>query len=295
MTKHYNSLAGISRLCAQIAAPSAYLARRPLQSAESLARPASSIAQRAIKAAVVLAMLLLFHQLVPCAAHAASKPDLNQRGSLTLACVYDSAPVGDVGCKVYELARFESDGSFALTEDFAQSGLELNSTGSASAWRKAAEQALGYAQGNKLKGTELTANKIGIAYLGNLEPGLYLVDIAQKKLKGYRYTSLPVIISVPNLSTEEGGASEGQASEVSWTYNVVAQPKFERTKLKGSAAASSNDQTSDAKSAGGEDESHGLLQTSDADRLLFIVGILVMLAGALGIARAARYRLKRTE
>ncbi|MDO4854061.1 MAG: hypothetical protein Q4A43_01355 [Coriobacteriia bacterium] len=257
------------------------------------------MAQFAIGAIVLLAALLLLLQWAPSSAYAASKPDLDQRGSLTLVCAYDSAPMSDVECKVYELARFESDGSFVLTENFAQSGLEVNDVSSASAWRKVAEQALEYAQSSKAKATELGANKIGIAYVGNLEPGLYLVDIAQKKLNGYRYTSLPVVLSVPNLSTNEAEAGEGALDEGSWTYSVVAQPKFERTKLKGSDAPtdghSADGQGSGAKNKGDEDESHGLLQTSDADRLFFVLGILVMLAGALGIARAARYRLKENE
>ncbi len=285
----------LARFCSQTAAPGACFAGQPLRSAESLVRSVSSMTQLAIGAIVLFATILLLLQLAPSLAHAASKPNLDQRGSLTLACAYDSAPISDVECKVYELARFESDGSFALTEDFAQSGLEVNAISSAGAWRKAAELALEYAQSNKVKVTELGANKIGIAYMGDLEPGLYLVGIAQKKLKGYRYTSLPALLSVPNLSTSEAAAGEGKLDESSWTYNVVAQPKFERTKLKGSAATSTDGQGADAKAKGEEDESHGLLQTSDADRLFFILGIVVMLAGALGIARAARYRLKESE
>ncbi len=295
MTKQSNSLAGFARPRAQTSTPRACFAGQPLRYSESLVRSASSMTRLAMGAVVLFAAILLLLQFAPMSAHAASKPDLSQRGSLTLACVYDSTPISDAECKVYELARFESDGSFALTEDFAQSGLEVNTASSASAWRKVAEQALEHARSNKLKGVKLSANKIGIVYVSDLEPGLYLVDIAQKKLDGYRYTSLPVVLSVPNLSTNGAEAGDGKAGESSWTYNVVAQLKFERTKLKASAASTTDGQGSDAKSKGDEDESHGLLQTSDTDRLFFMLGILVMLAGALGIARAARYRLKKSE
>ena len=258
------------------------------------------MARWAIKAIALLAVLLLFLQPAPNAAHAANKPDVDQKGSLTLACVYDSTPVSDVECEVYEIARFESDGSFSLTQDFAESGLEVNSVSSASAWRNLAQQALGYAQDGKIAGTKLKANKIGIAYLDKLEPGLYLVNIAQKKLNGYRYTSLPVVLSVPSAGAESeaGGsaANEGSAAnKADWIYDVVAQPKFERSKLKGGTSAASGSQDAGTTGKAADDESHGLLQTSDADRLFFVAGLLAMLAGALGIARAARYRLKRTE
>lgn len=142
-------------------------------------------------------------------------------------------------------------------------------------------------------GTKLKANKLGFAYLDKLEPGLYLVNIAEKKLDGYRYTSLPVVLSVPSAGAESE-ADGSAANEVDWTYNVVAQPKFERTKLKGGTPAATDTHDGGTKSESA-DESHGLLQTSDADRLFFVVGLLAMLAGALGIARAARYRLKQSE
>lgn len=291
--KRNNLTAGQTRFRAQAAASSACFAGRSSRFADALVWPVSLTARCAVKAVVLFAALLLLLQFSPSVAHAASKPDLGQKGSLTLACVYDSTPVSDVECEVYEIACFESDGSFSLTKDFGKSGLEVNSVSSAGAWRSLAQQALDYAQGGKIAGAKLKANKLGFAYLDKLEPGLYLVNIAEKKLNGYRYASLPVVLSVPSADAESE-ADGSAASEGDWTYNVVAQPKFERTKLKGgtSAAIGTHDGGTKSESA---DESHGLLQTSDADRLFFVVGLLAMLVGAIGIARAARYRLKQSE
>ncbi len=87
--------------------------------------------------------------------------------------------------------------------------------------------------------------------------------------------------------------------ENSWTYNVFAQPKFERTKIKASGTAtktSSKDSGATSKdSQAGADDSHGLLQTGDIDRLFLILGLVVMMLGVVGIARAARYRLGKSR
>lgn len=219
--------------------------------------------------------------VAPASASAIAKPDLSERGSVTVGCTYDSSPISNAKCSLFEVAAFNSQGSFSLTSGFSGCDIDVSSLSTARDWRNAAQQAASYADAHQASGTAAETGALGTAFFGGLEPGLYLVRVSEVSSDGYRYVSAPSLVAVPSMNADESA----------WVYQVVALPKFERTAIDAEPGQQSG-QASGVKDEDGAKS--GLSKTGDVEPLAITVGILAMLVGAYGIAHAAWFRRKRS-
>lgn len=166
---------------------------------------------------LLLAVLLL----VPLTAQAAQKElDLSRTGSVRITLRDSYFPENKIGgtLEAFRVADARVEGgnlTFALTEDFAGSGVvleDLNASGLAGS--------LGtYAEEKKLQGTAVQADANGVAAFRNLSAGLYLFTQSQA-VEGY-YPVAPFLVSIPMYSGEQSG----------WLYDIEAAPKVQRPSL----------------------------------------------------------------
>lgn len=159
----------------------------------------------------VVAVALCGLVTAPALAH--EVVDMSRKGSVSVSMTYEGEPVGGGALSLYRVGDVaEDDGnfSFALTDEFAGSGVSLDDVTSADLASSLADYAT--AQGVEADGTyEIAAD--GTMKASGLELGLYLV-VQGEPAEGYEPCA-PFLVSVP---MNEGGA---------YVYDVDATPKVE--------------------------------------------------------------------
>lgn len=164
-------------------------------------------------AALMMAACLTLTMAVTAYAHEAV--DLDRTGSITVTMKYNGALVPGGELTLYRVAEVrEDDGnySFALTEEFEESGVsvDLENMGD-SALANTASTLSSYVTKEGLSGETVTIGRNGTVTADNLALGLYLV-VQNKPAEGYHAAS-PFLVSVP--MNEDG----------SYVYDVDATPK----------------------------------------------------------------------
>lgn len=137
-------------------------------------------------------------------------------GSLTIKYTRKDNGRGIAGVElsVFKVGDLIGD-SYALTDDFQKSGVDLNSLTSAYANYKAAEALFRYSEKHGISGITAETDTDGSAYFGGLSVGVYLV--AQTKDISDYWTISPYVIPIPTQD------SNGTA-----LYNVLSNVKTER-------------------------------------------------------------------
>lgn len=164
-------------------------------------------------AALLLAAALL--RSFPTTVYAASVPDLERRGSVSVTMEYDGEAVCGGSLSLYHVGDAEEkDGnySFVLTGDFAESGADLSDISAPGLAKELAE----FAERNSLTGTTIEAGEDGCVVFSDLEVGLYLI-LQKEAAQGYNRIS-PFLVTVPIMENGE------------YVYEVNAGSKMELTK-----------------------------------------------------------------
>lgn len=168
-------------------------------------------------AALLLALLLLCLAALPGFAYEGI--DMDKTGSVSLTMRYDGKAVGGGSFTVYRVGKVvDDDGnySFALTDEFAGSGVKLTQTTIESA--DVAEELADYANEVAATGTKVKIVSDGRATAAKLELGLYLF-VQTTAAKGYEAVH-PFLVSVPMYET----------GTETYTYDVDATPKLSTIK-----------------------------------------------------------------
>lgn len=160
---------------------------------------------------LIAAALLLCSLSLTAFAHPV--PDTTRTGSIHVTMQQDGAPVAGGSLTIYRVALLaEDDGnySFALTDEFAPTGLGLEELQSATLAASFAQ----YAQDNAIPGrTQAIAADGTVTF--ETELGLYLVT-QKEPAPGYNAVE-PFLVAVPNLDGED------------YVYDVDAGPKITLT------------------------------------------------------------------
>lgn len=181
------------------------------------------------KALSVLPMAICFCLIVNITVLAGGLSDLPDKGSISVTMLYEGNAVLGGTLMLYRVGRLsEESGSWhpVLTEDFAESQVDLSDISSAETAGEAAQ----YAQSHGLSGTMAQIGSDGKAVFSDLERGVYLV-VQQEAAPGY-YKAAPFLVSIP---MEENGV---------WRYDVDADPKIKAQEESGtqSTPPSSSDE-----------------------------------------------------
>lgn len=165
--------------------------------------------------AVIIVATALIMCLSTVVAYAHDVPDASRAGSISISMTYDKQSVtgGAVTLhRVGDVVQDDGDCGFALTDEYAASGVSLDDLESADAAKALAS----YAQEHRLEGTTRSVDDSGTVVFADLEIGLYLVT-QQQAASGYLPID-PFLVSVP--MNDEG----------TYVYDVDASPKLELEK-----------------------------------------------------------------
>lgn len=228
-----------------------------------------------VAAACALSVLLAcaVGAAMPARALGITAPDQTRSCSLSAECLVSGEAVSGLQLSLYRVATFSGEGPFALTDDFADSGVDLAGLSKASEWASAASTLDAYARTAGLvpRATVVTT-QVGVASISGLEPGLYLSLKASGEVSGEPCTCAAFLVSVP------GEASDG----VSWNYHVAVAPKFELGAGDDADAASASHASARTK----------LATTGDAAQGCAAVAMVAAVA-AIGVAGMARRTARR--
>lgn len=165
-------------------------------------------------AALMMAACLTLALTVTAYAHEAV--DMSRTGSITVTMKYNGNLVPGGKLTLYRVAEVrEDDGnySFALTDEFEESGVSLDVDNmDDSALARTASVLADYVSDKGLSGKTVTVDDNGTAAASDLALGLYLV-VQTEAASGYNAAS-PFLVSVP---MNENG---------SYVYDVDATPKL---------------------------------------------------------------------
>lgn len=124
--------------------------------------------------------------------------DTLKMGSIDVTYQYDEKLFANSNISLYKIANLNEDGVLTYEEAF-KGNQELNGL-TTSEWSKLAEDLSEFAEENQINyyKQELT-NQEGKVSFQNLPVGLYLIKVEEVERNGYKYSSLPVLISLPNF------------------------------------------------------------------------------------------------
>lgn len=167
------------------------------------------------KRLAVLMMAACLPLALTVTAYAHEAVDMSRTGSITVTMKYNGNLVSGGELTLYRVAEVQEDDgnySFALTEEFEESGVTLDIDDmDDSALAKIAEDLKSYVTQKWLSGETVTIGSNGTVTVGDRALGLYLV-VQNKAAEGYN-AALPFLVSVP---MNESG---------SYVYDVNATPK----------------------------------------------------------------------
>ena len=167
-----------------------------------------------IKTAALLLLVMIIAMQAVCV-YAHDVPDVTRKGSVTVAMKDDGEPVSGgslTACKVADIVENNGNYSFALTEEFAQSGIDISDLTAEDLAAKLAD----YAKNHSLDGIEREVGEDGTVKFAGLELGLYLF-VQNKTADGYAPVE-PFLVSVPYYDGEK------------YVYDVDASPKVDLEK-----------------------------------------------------------------
>lgn len=158
-----------------------------------------------------ISLLLAAIMLCCVSAFSHNVPDLNREGSIrvTMRCEGESVPGGTLTLyRVGDVQEEDGNFSFRLSEDFAESNVELGQLNAA-----LAETLKDYANDQNLTGKTEAIGRDGRVEFAGLKVGLYLL-VQEQAAPGY-YKADPFLVTLP--MTENG----------EYVYDVDASPKVE--------------------------------------------------------------------
>ena len=143
--------------------------------------------------------------------------ETGRQGSLSVYFGENGMGFSEVAFSIYRIANISEDGTYTLTDDFAQYPVRLEDLDS-SGWRALAQTLDAYAARDEI--APLMTRQTGLDgkfRITGLSTGLYLITGEQYIDGNIVYTPEPMLVSVP-----------GRAADGTWTYDIDVSCKFER-------------------------------------------------------------------
>ncbi len=153
--------------------------------------------------------------------YAYSRIDVQKKTILTVSFQVEKTPVSNVEFELYRVADVSETVDFYLTQDFANSGANLQGL-DAEGWRAATEKLSAYAKSKDIVplGKQKT-DADGKGTFSDLGTGLYLVIGESYSTADEVYTPSAFLISLPNLKSND-----------EWEYDADAIVKYTVTPVK---------------------------------------------------------------
>lgn len=168
------------------------------------------------KAGIVLLTAIVLILSMPVLTRASAAIDINKTGSVTIDMSKDGNSVSGMSFTIYRVAELINSGAYKLTNEFQDSGVQLNQMSTASQMLTASKTLANFAADRNITGNLKTVDTSGVVKFEQLPLGYYLVvqtdTIQNQKLSIY---CDPFLLAVP-ITGMQGGHS---------IYDVVAYPK----------------------------------------------------------------------
>ncbi len=167
---------------------------------------------------MLLAIVILF---IPCQALAAENIDPTHKCILTISYQDGSVPLTGASFSIYMVATVDEAGALAVTEDFAQYHVALQS-GDDAQWRMAASTLEGYVLRDNITptGSGITDSRGTLSFPtadAKLTPGLYLILGSRHLQDNTVYDAQPLMVMLPTLDKDTND----------WCYHVNIHSKYE--------------------------------------------------------------------
>lgn len=144
-----------------------------------------------------------------------------EKATLTIKANCEGRKLKGIEWSAYQVADMPEDGKFILTGDFASSGLKTESLNgsSQSAMEKSAIKIAAYTRNNNIDATKVVVtDSDGIAYMKDMERGLYLICQTGTPGTSLLVESTPFYVALPMMVDKKG--------TMYMEYNVTASPKI---------------------------------------------------------------------
>lgn len=143
-----------------------------------------------------------------------------ETGSISGNYHYDDKNLSDVDVSIYLIAELDSSGNFQFIEEFEnfqEDFLDMSD----SKLEEYSNEIYKYISEEEIDSlTTTSTDYLGNYSFKNLENGLYLIKYKDKELDNYRYSSIPILLTVPyNYDSNE------------LIYDVVTKNKVERIEI----------------------------------------------------------------
>ena len=175
------------------------------------------------KIGIIVFLLCFCFHLMPFQVMAASTSDAvepimpEKECSLTISYCYGETAFSGVEVKLYRIAEVSADFKYALTQNFASSGLVLNGIQTADEWDVIRSTLETYILANNIA-PEFTSvtNEAGEVRFGPLKTGMYFTIVGQAELDDLLCQFDPALIALPGLGADG-----------CWQYQVSVNAKGE--------------------------------------------------------------------
>lgn len=170
-----------------------------------------------------VALLLLILLMLPVAAYAAGKIDLDRDAVLSISYIDGDTPLVGAEFRIYLVATADEFGTLTTVDAFQQFHVDIQGENDA-AWKSLAATLEGYVLRDDIVPTDSgkTDQDGSLRFPTGekkLTMGLYLV-LGQRHTQGeYRYDAAPFMVMLPSQDTAEN----------EWLYEVAVTPKYEST------------------------------------------------------------------
>ena len=176
----------------------------------------------------------IFHRLwaacllllaLPLQVFAAGYIDTSRSTNLTIVHAYEETVLVGVEFQIYQLGTVAANGEFTVMDTFRDYEAQLDIRGeNEAAWREIAltleQDILLGALGDIQPAASAVTNADGRACFASVAQGLYLVLGTRTEYEGYVYTTVPMILSLPDRQTD------------GWNYDVTAYAKPEKNPVR---------------------------------------------------------------
>ena len=145
--------------------------------------------------------------------------DISKTSSITLVYQYENEKFSNVNASLYQLATFDINGQYKFNNLYEDVTFDPVGITSSDLNLKATEIEKFISENNLQPNNKQQINQNGIANFKNLIPGMYLVHIDSTEVGNYRYSTSPMLVSIPILENQ------------TYKYDIEMNVKIERNEL----------------------------------------------------------------
>lgn len=165
----------------------------------------------------LISIMMLFTPLLHVYAYDAV--DVEKISSITISYLDEGSPIQGAEFRIYRIASVDKSIFFTLTEEFQSLDVQVNDL-SDEGWMSLADTLKGYIVSNQIQClSSVSTDAYGNAAFTGLLPGLYLVLSDPYISNSTKYSTIPYIVSLPNLEDDI------------WNYDVTSTPKHSKVDI----------------------------------------------------------------